>query len=111
MKIDDILTKTNQHLRRRLAANAAIDIRLARKRFVQMPRVSDGVAKKHYTILPGCRRLKRSVGVTIPRQLPVVVGEHGDPRSAILVETSEAGGRDGGGVQPAGKGQQWPAGR
>ena len=37
LQVDHILAKTNQHLRRGLSADAAVDVRLARKIFVEMP--------------------------------------------------------------------------
>ena len=70
MKIDHILAEADQHLRRGLPADAAVDVRLAGKIFVQMPDIGDGVAEEHDSILSRRGWLERGVGLTIACQLP-----------------------------------------
>ena len=94
MKIDHILAKANQHLRRGLPANAAIDVRLAGKIFVEMPDVGDRVAEKDDAILSGRGRLECGIGLAVAGQLAEVIGEDGDARSAVLIETSKTSGRE-----------------
>jgi hypothetical protein len=53
MKIDYILAEADQHLRRGLASDAAVDVGLAGKIFVEMPDVGDGVAEEDDAVLAG----------------------------------------------------------
>jgi hypothetical protein len=82
MKIDHILAEAHQHLRRGLAADAAVDVGLAGKIFVEMPDVGDGVAEEDDAILAGGGRFERGVGVAVARQLAEIIGEDGDAREA-----------------------------
>ena len=78
LQLDDIGIHADQHLRRRLAADAAIHVWLARKILLQVPEVGDRIA--HEDDAPGRRRLLLQilVGLMITAQLiPVLqlVGE------------------------------------
>jgi hypothetical protein len=41
MQVDDVLAEADEHLRSGLAANAAVDVRLAGERLVEAPAVGD----------------------------------------------------------------------
>src|SRR5512146_2146265 len=62
LQIDDILMKAENHLRRGLAADAAIDIRLTRERLVEVPAFGNRVAHEDDAILSRGRRAKLGVG-------------------------------------------------
>src|SRR5271154_5559006 len=85
MKIDHILAEADEHLRRRLASNAAVDVRLARKIFVEMPDISDGVAEKDGTILARSGRLDRGVGGTVAAEFAEVVAQRERLRVAVFL--------------------------
>ena len=72
-----------------------------------MPDLGDRIAEEDDAALASSGRLERSIGLAIADKLAVVVGEHGDTRRTVLVETSEASGRDyGGGLLAAPGGQK-----
>ena len=43
---------------------------------------------------PGAAEPSCSISIAIARELSVVVGEHGDPRGAVLIEAVKAGRRN-----------------
>ena len=83
-QVDDVGTETEQHLRRRLAADAPADVALVGREVVAEPRVRPGVgdrvAHEHDARLAGRRLRHRPVGVAIAgEQRPVAlagVGAH-----------------------------------
>jgi hypothetical protein len=96
MQINHVLAEAHQHLRRGLAADATVDVRLARKILIEMPDVGDGVAEEHDARLVRRRRRQRSVGLAIARQLAVVVGEDRDTPRPVGIKPGEARGGDAG---------------
>src|SRR5205807_9160729 len=61
LQVDDVLAKTHEHLWSRLATDAAIDVGLAGKGFVEVRHVGDGVSEEDYAVVAGRRRRKRWV--------------------------------------------------
>src|SRR5215472_17891955 len=96
LEIDHILTVANQHLGSRLSANAAINVRLRRKEILQLPVVGNGIAEEYDTILSRFGCAQRPIGILIASELSEVVGEHGYARGAVLIESGESGGGNGG---------------
>ncbi len=96
MQIDHVLTKAHQHLRSRLAINAAVEVRPAGEIIGELPVVGDGVAQKYDAILACPRWPDRRIGLAIAFQLTEVIGIYGDARGAVVVKPGRAGGRDGG---------------
>src|SRR4029077_7413383 len=85
MKLNYILAEADEHLRRGLAADAAIDVGLAGKIFVEMPDVGDGVSEEDDAVLAGRGRLERGVGFAIAGEFAEVIAESGSLRVAVLL--------------------------
>ena len=96
MQVNHILAEADQHLRRGLSADAAVQVRLAGEIVLELPDVGDGIAEKDDAVFAGRGRLEGGVGVTVAGELAEVVGKDGDARGPILVEAGEAGGGNGG---------------
>ena len=96
MQINYILTETDQHLRRGLSADAAVEVRLAGEIFLKLPDVGDGIAKEDDAVLAGRGRLEGGIGVAVAGELAEVVGIDGDARGPVLIEAGKAGGGNGG---------------
>jgi hypothetical protein len=52
MKVDHV-AEADKHLRRGQASDAAVDVGLARKIFVEMPDVGDGISEEDDAVLAG----------------------------------------------------------
>jgi hypothetical protein len=63
LQVDNVRHHPNQHLGCGLAADAAVDVRLAGKEFLQVPSVGDGIAKKGHP--PGHARLRLQTQVVL----------------------------------------------
>jgi len=72
-QLDRVLAEAHQHLRRGLSADAAINVSLAGKIFIQLPKVGDGIAEEDHTIFPGCRRLQIHICPAITSQFSKVI--------------------------------------
>src|ERR1700692_310044 len=94
MKLNHVLPKADEHLRRGLSADTTIDVGLARKIFIEVPKVGDRVAEENDAVLAGRGRLERGVSFTKARELTKVVGKNRDSRSPVSVQTGIAGGRN-----------------
>ena len=57
MKINHVLAEADEHLRRGLASDAAVEVGLAGKILVEMPDVGDGVAEEDDAVLARRGRL------------------------------------------------------
>ena len=68
LQVDNILAEADQHLRRGLASDATVDVRLASKILVEMPDVGDGVAEEDDAALAGRGLLQSGVGVAVARE-------------------------------------------
>src|SRR3979411_2333660 len=64
-KLNHVRPQSNKQLRRGLSADPAVDVGLARKRYVKLPQIGDGVAKKHDAVLASRRRLESSIGIAV----------------------------------------------
>src|SRR4029077_7325799 len=89
------LPETNQHLRRGLPADAAVDVRFARKILVEMPHVGDGVAEADDVVPAGHRWLEGGVGGAIAGELSEVVAQRSCFGVAPLFERFLSGGSSG----------------
>src|ERR1700691_1906012 len=94
MKINHILAKPDQHLRRRLPSDAAIDVRLAGKIICQLPEVGDGIPEEYDSILSPRRSFECGISRPITCQLPEIVREDGYARGTVLIWSSESAGRN-----------------
>src|SRR5260370_1196978 len=65
MKINHVLPEADEHLRRGLASDAAVDVGLAGKVFLKMPDVGDRVAEEYGAVLARRRRLEGGGGLAI----------------------------------------------
>src|SRR5579859_3876429 len=73
---DYVRTKANQHLRRCLPANAAIDIRLAGKKSAELrayPHVRDRIAHEDHALLGFRRRHNFRISLAVARQVRPIV--------------------------------------
>src|SRR3984885_3547584 len=77
MQIDDILTESNQHLRARLSANAAIKVRFPLEEFrcLANPAIGNRVSQENHSILVFAGWADFGVVVTIPLHLGPVGAE------------------------------------
>ncbi len=92
MQINYVLTETDQHLRRRLPADAAVEVRLAGKIFLELPDVGDGIAEEDDAVFARSWRFEGGVSIPIAGELSEVVSEDGDASGPILVKAGKAGG-------------------
>src|SRR6185312_3699364 len=76
--------------------DAAVEVGLAGERVFELPDIGDGISEEDYAVLLGRGRLEGGVGVAVAGQLAVVVGEDRNARGAVLIETGEARGGNGG---------------
>src|SRR5258706_6604810 len=86
MKLDHVLPEANEHLRRRLASDAPVDVRLAGKIFVEMPDVGDGVAEEDYAVLVGSGGLEGGVGLAVAGEFTEIIEQRGRLRLAPLLK-------------------------
>src|SRR4029077_19657362 len=63
VQVDHVLAEAEQHLRRGLAADAAIDVGLAGKRLIELPALSNGVTEENDALLSFSRSREPSVGL------------------------------------------------
>src|SRR5258708_4599860 len=84
MKINHVLPEADEHLRRGLASDAAVDVGLAGKVFLKMPDVGDRVAEEYGAVLAGRRRLEGGVGLAIAGEFAEVVAKGGSFGGAVL---------------------------
>src|SRR5579872_5111878 len=96
MQVNDILAEADQHLWGGLSADATIDVGLTGKVVVEMPDVSDRIAEEDNSILVRRSRAEFCIGFAVAPKLAEVVEEYGDAARAILVESGETSGWDGG---------------
>src|SRR6185436_13605260 len=76
---DHVGAEPHQQLRRRLAADAAVDVRLAREGGRQRPHVRDRIAVEHDALLARGGWLQLRVGRPVPFQLAKIVHVHALP--------------------------------
>src|SRR5580704_2327585 len=85
-QIDDVRPEANQHLRRSLSANAAIDVGLAGEVLLELPDVGDRVAHENDACLIFRRGSELGVGFAIATEVAEVVHPKLDQTLAVLLE-------------------------
>ncbi len=96
MKLDHVLAEADQHLRRGLASDAAVEVGLTGKIFIDLPEVGDGVAEEDDAVLADAGGLEGGVGVTVAGEFAEIIGVDCDAGGSVLIEAGVAGGGDGG---------------